>query len=252
LSAYERACRLDPKLYDAPLFMGDVYFRMNQLTWASQWFEQAVKVDPDRETAYRYWGDALMAAGKMEEARAKFVDAIIAEPYQRLSWVGLKRWAQRQQVKLARLELQSPHSIKVGDGKPDITINVDPNALTRKDGTEFWVVYTVQRARWRKQEFSKAFPDEKTYRHSLREETDALGLLASTVAKEYSNPDKAKKLDPSLATLLKVKSEDLLEAYVLLSAVDEGIAKDYPAYRAIHRDKLRQYLNEYIIQPPQP
>ncbi|MEJ7616397.1 MAG: hypothetical protein WKF30_05370 [Pyrinomonadaceae bacterium] len=31
---------------------------------AGEWFAQAIAINQDRETAYRYWGDALMAQGK--------------------------------------------------------------------------------------------------------------------------------------------------------------------------------------------
>ena len=48
---------------------------------AGLWFQKAVAIDPNRETAYRYWGDALWAAGDKMGAKAKFVDAIIAEPF---------------------------------------------------------------------------------------------------------------------------------------------------------------------------
>jgi hypothetical protein len=51
------------------------------------------------------------------------------------------------------------------------------------------------------------------------------------------------------ADLKRLNDADVLEAYVLLSAADEGIAKDYPAYRAAHRDRLNAYLREFIVGP---
>jgi hypothetical protein len=39
----------------------------------------------------------------------------------------------------------------------------------------------------------------------------------------------------------------LVEAYILISAADQGIAEDYAAYREQHRDKLRQYLDEIVV-----
>src|SRR5437879_8137856 len=41
---------------------------------------KAIAIDANRETAYRYWGDALDAQGKTNLARDKFVEAIVAEP----------------------------------------------------------------------------------------------------------------------------------------------------------------------------
>ena len=56
-----------------------------------------------------------------------------------------------------------------------------------------------------------------------------------------------KKLDAEAQTLLKLKESGLLEAYVLISRPDNGIAQDYAPYRAEHRDKLIQYISEWII-----
>jgi hypothetical protein len=39
----------------------------------------------------------------------------------------------------------------------------------------------------------------------------------------------------------------LIESYVLLSRADRGIADDYPGYRAQHREKLREYLNKFVV-----
>lgn len=39
----------------------------------------------------------------------------------------------------------------------------------------------------------------------------------------------------------------MLEPYVLLSAADDGIARDYPAYRAAHRDRLHAYVERYVL-----
>ena len=69
LAAYELAYQLDPKLYPAALFSGDVFFVQGKHEQAAKWFARAVAIDPDQATAHRYWGDALMKSGKMAEAR---------------------------------------------------------------------------------------------------------------------------------------------------------------------------------------
>ena len=74
LAAYERVLNLDPNNYEAALFSGDVYYKQKQMDTAGQWFARAISINPDRETAYRYWGDALMGDSKVDEARAKFVE----------------------------------------------------------------------------------------------------------------------------------------------------------------------------------
>jgi hypothetical protein len=57
---------------------------------------------------------------------------------------------------------------------------------------------------------------------------------------------KESSLDVSIANLLKLHRDGLIEAYVLLAKPDAGIARDYAEYRKNNRDKLRRYLNEYV------
>jgi hypothetical protein len=75
---------------------------------------------------------------------------------------------------------------------------------------------------------------------------DALSLVVVT-HKEQMKDKKLKRLDPSLANLLKLSDAGLLEAYILLARPDEGIAQDHAAYRKANPDKLRRYVVEYIL-----
>jgi cytochrome c-type biogenesis protein CcmH/NrfG len=67
LSAYQQALLLDPKVYDAALFSGDVCFRLDQVEKSYEWYARAAQIDPDQETAYRYWGDALIRGWKKRD-----------------------------------------------------------------------------------------------------------------------------------------------------------------------------------------
>jgi tetratricopeptide (TPR) repeat protein len=67
-------------MYEAALYIGDVYFATAEQRKAAEWFAKAIEIDPDRETAYRYWGDSLMKQARVTEAGDKFVEAYIAEP----------------------------------------------------------------------------------------------------------------------------------------------------------------------------
>jgi len=242
--AYERALLLDPKMYEAALFIGDVYFQQSHLDTAGEWYARAVAIDPDRDAAYRFWGDALMKLGQTDNARDKFIEAIIANPYSRTSWSGLLRWAHKKSVTLSQPRIESPNGLEFKDGATNITIN--PDTLGRKDGMSAWTFYEMSRALWRKERFAKEFPQEKEYRHSLQEEADALGGVARLLVSELKT-GKIKKLDPSLSPLLKLYEDGLLEAYILIAKVDEGIAQDYVAYRAAHRDQIRRYIAEWVI-----
>lgn len=59
------------------------------------------------------------------------------------------------------------------------------------------------------------------------------------------------QMDPALAALVKLSDEGLLESYVLISRADKGVSLDHPAYRDAHREKVRQYITEWIIHPSQ-
>lgn len=240
LDAYGRALKLDPNHYEAALFSGDVYYKMQQYAIAGDWFALAIRLDPNRETAYRYWGDALMAEGKMEEARAQFIEAVIAEPYRRASWAGLSQWAERNRLELSSLKIEAPN-LPQADTETRVEVDVE-----NPDGAKHWMSYVMIRMAWRKGLFATEFPNEPAYRHSLREEAEALGAVAKAVAEDVQ-AKKIENLDPSLATLLEIHQAGLLEAYVLLERADEGIAQDYPAYRAAHCDLLRRYLDTYVV-----
>ena len=245
IDAYQRAATLDPQLYVAPLYIGDVYFKMNDVEKAGEWFAKAIALEPNRETAYRYWGDALMSAGKMKEARAKFIEAIIAEPYDRRPWVGLSQWGQQNKVPLSHPAIDPPSSVKVENGKTNILISPE---IGKNDGSSGWLIYSITRASWVNGKFAKEFPNEKEYRHSLREEVEALQMVADATAIQVKEGKlKTSSLEPSLANLLKLHEAGLLEAYILLGKPDAGIARDYAAYRQANRDKLRRYLSEYVI-----
>lgn len=247
IAAYQRALQLDPKTYSAALFTGDVYFRMNQMDKAEDWYAKAIAIDPDRESAYRYWGDALLKDGKMVEAKAKFIDAIVCQPYQRSSWNGLHNWTIANHATISHPQIETPDHVS-GDGK-QINITIGANSLGKKDGSEAWLVYDMSRASWRGDQFTKAFPNEKTYRHSLREEAESLNVAATVLEENYKKPNKRTTLQPSLLTLLELHEKGMIEPFVLLSKADAGIAQDYAAYRAEHRDKLREYISEWLIKP---
>jgi tetratricopeptide (TPR) repeat protein len=246
LAGYQQVLKLDPQNYMALLFSGDVYYKQKDFENSYVWYGKAAAAEPNAELAFRYWGDALNTAGKPEEAREKFIEAIVASPFERASWIGLQQWAQMNHVKLTQLNIKSPNSVSTQPaGGANITI--DPNTLGKHDGTESWMLYEITRAAWNATLFQKTFPNETAYRHSLPEEAAALGVVADAVSQNIaSGKVKQADLDPQIAALIKLKSEGLIEAYVLLARADQGIAQDYAAYRDAHRDKLTAYMNEYV------
>lgn len=219
-------------------------FKKKDWNKAGEWFARAIAINPNAETAYRYWGDALMGQRKMDDARTKFIEAIIADPYRRQAHVGLIQWAQANKVTLAHPRIQPPNSLSAQGN--NTTLTVDPRIFNSQDGSNEWLMYDLTRVAWAKGEFAKAYPSESAYRHSLREEAAALRMVAEMAAKDLK-AGKIKTLEPSLATLVKLNDDGLLEPYVLLARADQGIAQDYEAYRKDNRDKLIRYFTEYVV-----
>jgi tetratricopeptide (TPR) repeat protein len=252
LKEYRLAFDLDPKLYVAALDIGDSYFRMKQTDKAGEWFARAIEIEPNRETAYRYWGDALMADSRMKEARVKFMEGVVAWPYQQIAWDGLNQWVKRNQLVYKDVKINLPKA-PTADAKGGINITIDAGGLETSGGAA-WMMYSMERGLWRSEKFAKQFPQEKTYRHSLQEEVDALSLTASMYQETVHGESKDKKKkakpaapDPQLELLVRLKTAGMLEPFVLLLHPDQEIARDYEGYQAAHRDKLLEFLDRYLV-----
>lgn len=248
IDKYLQALALNPNQYEAALYIGDVYYKRKEPEEAEPWFARAVLIDGNRETAHRYWGDMLLASGKEEKALEKFVDAIIAEPYNQMSYYGISNWARRKQVNLGHPKIESPNKTSSEEGKTVIAI--DPSTLSKKDGSSAWLLYDAIRASWSTTLFKQKFPDEKVYRHTLSEEAAALSVVAASV-RQQAKDGKVKKLDPALQALLEIDDQDLLEAYILFAHADEGISQDYVSYREKNREKLVRYWYDVVVKAKQ-
>ncbi len=244
LKKYQAALQLDPKLYHAALFCGDIYLQKADYANAEVWYQKAIAIDPTKETAYRYSATPLMKQRKTDEARDRYIEAFIVEPYNRFARGGLIQWAQATQTPLAHPDIAIPTDVTF-DEKGDAKINLDAGALLggKDDGSFAWISYGATRSTWRKEKFAKTFPNEKTYRHSLAEEAEALRSVISVATADK----KDKKLSPSLTRLKKLDDEGLLESFILLARPDDGIAQDYAMYLKQNRDKLRRYMVQYVV-----
>ncbi len=253
LDNYAKALALDPTLYEAALYTGDIYYKSDKPEKASEWFAKAIVIDPNRETAYRYWGDSLAKEGKNKEAREKFIDAYVAEPYDKLAQSGLINWAKANGATLGHPAINIPTDVSSTDGNTKITLDPALLGKDKNDGSSAWFVYGLARASWTagkngkpSENFAKAYPNETKYRHSLAEEMDALRMVLTSLDEAIKNK-KVKNLDPSLENLKKLNDAGLLEAYVLMAKLDNGLFQDYKSYLNTNRDKLRRYVNEFVI-----
>ena len=248
MANYTAAAEADPHLYEAPLYAGDTAYVQKDLNTAAPWFARAIGIDPNRETAYRYWGDAILKLGNdPAAAREKFIDAIVAEPYSKFAWQGLRQWADIEKATLLAPKIDRPAG-PVVDAKKlgNVTINIDPAATDDKQhpGASAWLMYSLIRAGYRGDEFKKNFPNEKEYRHSLKEEDAALVTVVESIKNQNV---KTGELDESLRNLVDLNDAGMLDCWILISASDEGIAKDYDAYRKQHRQLLHDYLERFVV-----
>jgi tetratricopeptide (TPR) repeat protein len=245
---YAAAADADPHTYTYPLYAGDAAYSMKDIKTAAHWFARAISVDPTRETAYRYWGDALLRVGNdPAAAKGKYIEAVIAEPYNKLAWQGISNWAVRQKAVILAPKIIRPSGPVVDPKKPNnLTINIDPGMTDEKKhpGSYAWIGYSMARAAFRGDEFKKLYPNEKEYRHTLKEEDAALSSVAE-IAKEAKA--KGADLDESLRNLLDLSDAGMLDCWILINGADQGIAQDYPAYRQDHRQLLNDYLAKFVI-----
>jgi tetratricopeptide (TPR) repeat protein len=263
---YKKALAADPKVYDAALYIGDACYKTpGKLEEAQEWYAKAVAINPNRAIAYRYWADDLMKLGKIQDARDKYVDAYISQPGDRLTVNALATWAKGQNITLAQPVVKIPITIAPdGDGYVMTVLagamnNASPLKIPFKpmpDGKSYgasfnpellnnptfmaWTKYAGARMLWAKTYFA-SHPDQKSVRNNLPEEANALRVAISELDVN------AKDLDPSLATLMRLDKDGVLEAFVFFARADQGIMQDYPAYLADHRDVLRRYVMTWVF-----
>ena len=246
IKAYSKVLELQPKNYSAALYIGDSYFAAQDFNHAGEWYEHAIQIDPNRETAYRYYADMLTKEGKMQDARQRAIQAVVAEPYNAIPWRGLQQWAQANNLRLTRVHINTPNMV---DRKSNGNTNITLDPAWPRDVMSAWLIYGITRVNWQNEEFKKHFPKAPQYRHSMAEEVDALSTAASglIVPKEKSANASSEPANPDLRLLLRLYNAKMLEPYVLLNGADEGIAQDYDDYRAHDRARLEEYVGTFIV-----
>jgi tetratricopeptide (TPR) repeat protein len=248
MAKYVEAADADPRLYEAPLYAGDIAFRQQDAATAGKWFARAIAADPNRETAYRYWGDTLLRVqNDPAAAESKFIDAVVAEPYNKMSWQGLQNWAAREKGVIRAPKIDRPAGPVVDAKNPkNIAIDIDPVATDDKQhpGSSAWMMYSLMRGGYHGDLFKKNFPNEKVYRHSLKEEDLALSMVATTVKERKIKPE---NLDENLRNLVELNDAGMLDCWILINGADQGIAQDYDAYRKDHRQLLHDYLARFVV-----
>jgi tetratricopeptide (TPR) repeat protein len=228
LTCYTEALKIDPKLYLAALYLGDLYMKRD-LVAAAGWYGKALAINPGNFTVRLHWGGGLMTAGHVAEARDQFVEAFIDSPGTH-TWTALGNWARRANSKLSPPLIDRPQ-VRADSQVPDAASG------------GIWSAYTKVRAEWRQSRFTQRYPNATQYRRTLEEETEALrAVVAAPGSEDSSHPN------PQLTALKEMDKDGVLEAWVLFNTADAGIAKDYAGYREGHREQLRKYIEKYLIR----
>ena len=255
---YSRALELEPGNYPATLFIGNTFFKKNDFDKAEEWYGKAIHLDPNVETAYRYDAEMLARKGEMARSRSMLIQAVLAEPYNRMVWRDLLTWASLNNTRLnfKYAGITSDPAIANTQRLAQDTSLFDVKLFPErpKDLSDAWKAYQRVRGEWKNGgKFKQYFPGETSYRHSLAEETEALTAEIKVLEKLKGDIETVELVteDQSLRLLLQLSQAGVLEPYVLLRLGDEGIAKDYATYRAEHRDKLEEYLQKFVV-PPMP
>ncbi len=124
---YTKVLEYDPKNYGAVLFIGDTYFAEKDWAKAGEWYQKAIDLDPNKETAHRYYADMLLKNGEIEKSRTRFIQGVVAEPYNPITWRALQAWATTNKLQLKRVHVNTPNNVSQ-TGEKNITITVDPKA----------------------------------------------------------------------------------------------------------------------------
>ncbi|NOT49312.1 MAG: tetratricopeptide repeat protein [Acidobacteria bacterium] len=234
---FEKVLTLDPKVYQAAVSGGDCFVQKGDWATAEKWYQRAITIDPNRETAYRYSATPFMKQKKYDQARERYIEAYIVEPYNRMSSRGIDQWSEITGKELTHPAVNVPEFIFDAKGKAAPKSAIDP----KDPDASPWLAYFAARESWKNEKFAKVFPKEKEYRHSLAEEADS---LRAAVKAAQTGKSSSKHFE----TLSQLDKEGLLEAYILLARANEGIAEDHPEYLKNNRPKLRQYVANYVIQ----
>lgn len=237
LKLFEKVLILDPKLYMAGTSGGDCYVAKQDFKNAEIWYQKAIAIDPNRETAWRYSATPFMKQKKYDEARDRYVEAYIVEPYNSMSTRGINQWAQIVGKNLGHPQVSVPEFTISPDGtfEPKTPIAADD-----KDKSP-WLAYLSFRSNWIKEKYMKPGSGKTQYRSSLAEESEALrAAVKSAQEKKSGNKD--------FERLAKLDADGLIEPFLLLGMPNSAIAEDHPEYLKSNRAKLRQYVLNYVIK----
>jgi tetratricopeptide (TPR) repeat protein len=242
LRRYGTAAELEPKIYEPALFAGDAAQFLGDLPTATHWYKKAIQNEPNQAKAYLRWGDAIARiAHDSDGAKVKYIDAIVANPYDPQGRQGLAKWAEAQGAVLA------PPQIKPPSGPVEMLTAMGQDPATRTP----WATYVVDKFAYETNAkkspigtFREDYPGEAKARRSLIEESKALHATALEAA---SKAEKQGKTANDFRDLIEVDKAGMLECWVLFHWADQNTAQEYPQFSKDHWKLLHDYVDRFEI-----
>jgi hypothetical protein len=242
LNRYATAAELEPKAPEPAYFAGDAAQMLGDLPAAESWYEKALRLAPHGAKVYVHWGDAIMKiAHDPNGARAKYIDAIVADPYGTRGRQRLAEWAEAQGAVLAPPQIKPPN----GGMEMFKTMGHDPSTRTP------WTTYVLDEFAYQTNAkaspigtFHKDYPSEAKARRSLLGETKALHATALEAA---SNAEKQGKPADEFRDLIEVDKAGMLECWVIFHWSDQNMEQDYRQFSTEHWKILHDYIDRFEI-----
>ena len=215
------------------LTAAEVEFNSGRMEQAIAHYERAAQLDPGLYEVPLFTGDAYYSLNQKEKAYEYYARAVAINPDRETAW---RYWGN---------VLMSENRLDEAKEKLIESIICEPYSRLPWQFLANW----AERANIQLAGHPRIdIPENKESRQSLPEEYHALSAVVESVMTQLKEGAVSERdLSESLANLLKLHNDELLEAYIFLARPNEGIARDYAEYRKYNRDKLRRYMNEYVI-----
>jgi tetratricopeptide (TPR) repeat protein len=224
--------------------MGLDYARLKQWNKAEEWYARALQINPEEQSIYGNWVEALISDGKMKEAREKLIQGLLISDGSYIN-LALSMWLNANHLELKRINIKVPYEYPIG--KTGTMIVVDPAWLGKNDGRDAWLMYPRTRRLWKNEKYFNEF-HMTDYRHSLAEEVDALSQVVAAFNESLAKGN-IKEPDPALVLLSRFQAEGLLEAFIFLIERHKDVSIEFYRYQTTHRDKLMEFADKYIVPP---
>ena len=210
---------------------GEVAFHSGKMEQAIAHYDRALQLNPEFYEAALFTGDAYFKMNETGKAYEYYARAAAINPDRETAY---RYWG----------------SVLMSENRLDEAKEKLIESVIREPySSQTWrfLVSWAERANIQPGHPRIDMPENKGYRRSLPEEFQALNAEAERILAQLEKGAlRESEIGESMANLLKLHRDGLIEAYILLAKPDEGIALNYAEYRERNTDKLLRYLNEYF------